>query len=179
MIWTFHRRLWVVALVHTFIGEAGPFLFAITNYFQPFVMSVANASIHDHYGVYLNEQSYAWTWSTLSALDVVGNFVGRYQESPLSSHLSGALTVGQMLNRFGRKTTVMVIRNILSVFACVCLILAQPLNTIEFIGIGRFTTGSQCTHFDCPRLAIYRFLRRTFECHVLVPGRMCGRSGQR
>ena len=76
MIWTFHRRLWVVALVHTFIGEAGPFLFAITNYFQPFVMTVANASIHDHYGVYLNERSYAWTWSTLSALDVVGNFVG-------------------------------------------------------------------------------------------------------
>lgn len=77
MIWTFHKRLWLVAIVHTFIGEAGPFLAAVTNYFQPFVMHLANSSISEHYHHQLTNHTYAWTWSSLSAIDTVGNFVGK------------------------------------------------------------------------------------------------------
>lgn len=92
------------------------------------LQNFTNYSFQSHYGYFLNKQQCSTMWSFIVALYTVGGIFGSWSTMWL-------------VERLGRKITIMVLNNIIGVGACLMAGLSGLANSFELLAGSRFLIG--------------------------------------
>lgn len=92
------------------------------------LQSFMNSSFEAHYGYYMNASDSSTMWSFIVALYTVGGIIGSWSTIWL-------------VDKWGRKFTIMVLNNIVAVVACLMSGLCILANSFELLAASRFLIG--------------------------------------
>ena len=124
----FNWSLFLTVCLHSFLATWTGYMFTVLTSLEPYVKNLTVSSIYDHYSHTLTQSQWSWAWSIINCSLPIGCLIG----SPLLKPIT---------DNYGRRNSVMIIKNIVFLIALTMQFAARPLNTVELLVMGRFLTG--------------------------------------
>ncbi|XGW03830.1 hypothetical protein V3C99_015184 [Haemonchus contortus] len=121
------RRLLFVTFVHGFLSQFGDILMSCLNLLNVPIRRMFNQSISEHYGPVEN-QEFEWIYAASASTMMLGLVIGFF-------------IMGDLMDRFGRKETAIVLRCLLGLSSAVAMILSFITSRFEFYVFGHFLVG--------------------------------------
>ncbi|VDO25850.1 unnamed protein product [Haemonchus placei] len=127
------RRLLFVTFVHGFLSQFGDILMSCLNLLNVPIRRMFNQSISEHYGPVENQQIHAihrfeWIYAASASTMMLGLVIGFF-------------IMGDLMDRFGRKETAIVLRCLLGLSSAGAMILSFVTTRFEFYVFGHFLVG--------------------------------------
>ncbi|KAE9552332.1 hypothetical protein FO519_004457 [Halicephalobus sp. NKZ332] len=121
-----------VALFHAIFSSAGDIEANCLNFMNVPLRHFFNESLYFHYGIDASDTEFNLIFSIIASTMFIGVIVG-------------GLSIGYLMDFYGRKGTAIYVRSFLSVLSAICMIGARYLLSVELFVVGHFLAGVVCT----------------------------------